>query len=46
MPNKETAFVEIIGINAGTQAETHTQLEPGLALVTVGVSTQANCRCL
>lgn len=45
-PNKETGGVEITGINAGTQAETHTQLEPGLALMTVGVSTQAVCRCL
>eukprot|EP01043_Picozoa_sp_COSAG02_P068431 COSAG02_NODE_11364_length_1739_cov_2.932317_1_plen_445_part_10 len=35
-PNKQTGQVVILGINAGTQAEAHTQLKPGLVLVRVG----------
>eukprot|EP01044_Picomonas_judraskeda_P005262 COSAG03_NODE_491_length_7456_cov_22.158353_1_plen_303_part_10 len=38
-PNSATRSVDVIGINAGTQAEKHSQLRPGLSLVAVGSTT-------
>ena len=40
-PNKQTGEVQIMGINAGTQAESHTELKPGLTLLSVGGTSVA-----
>ena len=38
-PNKQTNNTEILAVNAGTQAEQHRELQPGLILMTIaGVS--------
>ena len=38
-PNKQTNDTEILAVNAGTQAEQHRELQPGLILMTIaGVS--------
>jgi len=34
--NNEAGTVEILGVNAGTQAENHAELRSGLTLVSVG----------
>ena len=38
-PNKATGAVEVMGINPGTQATTHPQLQPGLTLLAVGATS-------
>ena len=38
-PNKETGAVEVLGVNPGTQAETHAALKAGLVLKAVGANS-------
>ena len=38
-PNKATGAVEVLGVNPGTQATTHPQLQPGLTLLAVGATS-------